>query len=200
MKKIYVLLLIVMASGSAMAQVELGLRGGLNLNSNSVDLATGGASPTDVADSKTGFHFGAYASFNLGLLSIQPEAYYSVQGSDVSVGSVNGAIKSNYLQVPILVRFDFLKMINIHVGPQYGILLKNEIDVDGSVTDLKEKSASGDFSIMAGVGIDLPSNLSVTLRYVKGFTNIVDEAVAGGPDTMKNAMLQLSVGYALFGR
>jgi len=200
MKKVTVLLFMVLIYSGAMAQLELGLRGGLNFNSNSVDIASNGGSPTSIRDSKTGFHFGAYASINAGLFSIQPEAYYSVQGADVTLASATGAISSNYLQIPILVRLDFLNKFNIHVGPQYGVLLKNEIDVNGTVTNLKESSKNGDFSVMLGLGMDLLTNLNVTLRYVKGFTDIVDESVVGGPDHLKNAMFQVSIGYALTGR
>lgn len=201
MKKVCVLLiLIISAFGSVYAQVELGVRAGLNFNSNSVGIASDGLNPIDVAGSKTGFHFGGYASFNLGLLSIQPEAYYSVQGSDITVEAVNGAINSNYLQVPVLVRLNFVKILNVHAGPQYGILLKNEMDIGDSVTDLRNQSKNGDFSFIVGAGLDLPSNLSITVRYVKGFTNLVDQTVSNGPEKMKNSMFQVSVGYALLGR
>ncbi|MCV9385727.1 porin family protein [Reichenbachiella ulvae] len=200
--KIGLLSLVVMfalISFESKAQFELGVKAGLNLNSSSVDAATTGGTVKEVADTRTGYHFGAYGVINLGPLGIQPEAYFSVQGADVTIDGASGAIKTNYLQVPILVRFNFLKMFNVHAGPQFGMVLTD--DYEGAAEELKGNLASSDFSVAAGVGVDLPFNLNVTVRYVNGFTDMVEDANnASGIESMKNAMFQFSVGYALLGR
>ncbi|SHK51715.1 Outer membrane protein beta-barrel domain-containing protein [Reichenbachiella agariperforans] len=193
-----VLLLVALVSFESKAQLELGVKAGLNFNSASVDAAQAGQSYNDVADTRTGYHFGGYAHIKLGPLGIQPEVYYSVQGADVTVDGAKGAINSNYVQVPILVRFNFLKMFNVHVGPQFGFVVSD--DFDGVAEDLEGQTANSDFSIAAGVGVDLPFNLNVTARYVNGFTDVVEDAQASDIESMKNAMFQISVGYALIGR
>ncbi|UXP32332.1 PorT family protein [Reichenbachiella agarivorans] len=193
-------MILTLVSVDASAQIELGVKAGLNFNSASIDAASNGGSVKDVADTRTGYHFGAYAVIALGPLALQPEAYYSVQGADIDVNGAKGAINSNYLQVPVLLRFNFLKMFNVHVGPQFGFVIKNELDANGSVEDLKNDTKSGDFSIAAGAGVDLPFNLNVNVRYVKGFTEMMDDNSASGVESMKNAMFQVSIGYALLGR
>lgn len=180
--------------------LELGLRGGANFDYSSLKIATSGGSFSEVSQSRTGYLFGAYTAIKTGLLTIQPEIYYSVQGSDVTLDGATGAIKSNYLQIPILFRFNFLKLLNVHLGPQYGLLLTSESDFGGVITDLKDQTKGGDFSVLAGVGVNLPINLNVTLRYVKGYTEMVDGVRDDGLKSLRNAMLQLTVGYALVGR
>ncbi|PIB34789.1 hypothetical protein BFP72_04900 [Reichenbachiella sp. 5M10] len=192
------LMLVALVSFDSAAQLELGVKAGLNFNSATVDAVSNGASYDDVADTRTGYHFGAYAHIKLGPIGIQPEAYYSVQGADISVDGAKGAINSNYLQIPVLVRFNFLKMFNIHAGPQFGIVVSE--DYEGIADDLKGQTTDTDFSIAAGVGVDLPFNLNVTARYVKGFTDVVEDSQASDIESMKNAMFQLSIGYALLGR
>lgn len=191
--------LVAMVSLESKAQIELGVKAGLNFNSASVDAAQGGGSAREVADTRTGYHFGAYGVINLGPIGIQPEAYFSAQGADVTISGAEGAIKTNYLQVPILVRFNFLKMFNVHAGPQFGWIITD--DYEGSAEQLKDNLANQDFALAVGAGVDLPFNLNVTLRYVNGFKDVVDDANnASGIESMKNAMFQLSVGYVLLGR
>ncbi len=179
---------------------ELGLRGGANFDYSSIQIATSGGSFSEVSDTRTGFLFGAYTEIKAGLISIQPEVYYSVQGTDVTLDGVKGAIKTNYLQVPILAKLNFLRFFNVHLGPQYGILLSSNSDIGGVVSDLKSQTKSGDFSVLAGIGIKLPARLHANLRYVKGYTEMVDGVRDTGLQSLKNAMLQVTVGYAFVGR
>lgn len=203
MKTIKLVLLFVLAisATSGFSQnVEFGLRGGANFDYSSIELVSSGGSFSDVAQSRTGYLFGAYTHFNAGWFGIQPEVYFSVQGADVTLGSVTGAVRSNFLQIPILFRMNFLKVFNFHVGPQYGLLLSSESNFGGIITDLKNQSRSGDFSFLAGLGLRLPLDLSVNLRYSKGFNEMIEEVGEDGLRSLKNSMLQLTVGYALVGR
>jgi len=195
------ILLLAMSSTSVFSQnIELGLQGGANFDYSTIELVTSGGSFSDVAQSRTGYLFGGYASFKAGWFGIQPEVYYSVQGADVTLDGVTGAVKSNFIQIPFLFRMNFLKVFNFHLGPQYGLLLNSETDFGGVITDFKDQSRSGDFSFLTGAGIRLPFNLNISLRYSKGFNEMIDEVGESGLRSLKNSMLQLTVGYALVGR
>ncbi len=180
---------------SASAQgIGIGLKGGLNFANQ--DIAT---VPEDIS-ARTGFHIGAYTHINLiGGFGIQPEVLYSSQGSEwVDDAGAGFDIKNkfDYLNIPILLRFN-IAMFNLHFGPQFGILTNAESDVNGVTTDIKDQFESGDFSIAAGVGVDLPFKLNATVRYVAGVSDISSD-----PDTIgevKNATLQISLGYRLIG-
>ena len=117
MKKTHLLLVaaFMFVSSFSYGQLAVGLKAGLNFNSSSVDGATGGASAADVASTSTGFHFGAYAVAKLGPIGLQPEIYYSVQGSDMSFGNIKGTVTSNYVQIPILLRLNMLKVLNFQM-------------------------------------------------------------------------------------
>lgn len=179
--------------------IGVGLKGGLNFSNQ--DIAS---VPQDIS-SRTGFHGGLYAHISLGTIGIQPELLYSSQGSEFeetvtgSDGSPNTlSIKNKfaYLTVPILVRFN-IAMFNVHVGPQFGILASADLDVNDVARDVKDQYKSGDFSIAAGLGVDLPFNLNATVRYVAGISDISDNLDDLGE--VKNTTLQVSLGYRLFG-
>lgn len=180
MKKITLLVLTtIFFAVSAQAQVSFGLKGGLNFNSADVS----GAS----LDSKTGYHFGAYGVVKAGPIGIQPEAYFSVQNLSSNVGDYD----LSYIQVPVLVRLGFAKILYFNAGPQFGFNLKAQDPTGTDLTDFK----SMDISAAVGAGLDLPLGLGAQLRYVKALSNASE---INGID-WKNAMFQVSVTYALFG-
>jgi hypothetical protein len=56
-----------------------------------------------------------------------------------------------------------------------------------------------DFGIAIGTTVDI-KKLNFTFRFVKGLSDIAEESSDPGDDfTIKNYLLQLSVGYRLFG-
>ncbi|MEO9804206.1 MAG: porin family protein [Reichenbachiella sp.] len=181
MKKITLLLVVgtLFFTTASYAQVSLGLKGGLNFNS--ADVSGGGI------DSKTGYHIGAYAVIKAGAIGIQPEAYFSVQ----NVGTSGDDIDLSYIQVPILLRLGFAKVLYFNAGPQFGFNTKAE---SGGV-DYKDQLKNTDISAAIGAGLDLPMGLGAQLRYVKALSNASE--ISG--DSWKNAIVQVSVTYALFG-
>ncbi|MFY0654812.1 MAG: PorT family protein [Cyclobacteriaceae bacterium] len=183
MKKLGVLAalcLLVVFSSNAQG-VGFGLKGGLNMAKLSGD---GLSDPSN----RTGMHFGAYVRIKMGGIGLQPEAYYSMQGTKLSAGTVKETIDANYLNVPVLLRFNPVPIINFHIGPQFGILMSAS-DSDG---DIKDQLKSSDISAAIGAGLDLPFGLNFTLRYVKGLSGIND-----GGSSVKNNTFQISVGYDL---
>jgi len=199
-KQALILILAISSTAGFSQNIEIGLQGGANFDYSSIELATSGVSFSEVSQSRTGYFFGAYSCFKAGWFGIQPEIYYSVQGADITLDGTTGAIRTNFLQIPILFRINFLRFFNFHLGPQYGLLLNNETDFGGVVSDLKDQSRSGDFSFMAGAGLRLPFNLNISLRYSKGFNEMINEVGESGLRSLKNSMLQLTVSYALVGR
>lgn len=182
MKKLGVLaamcLLVVFTSKAQ--SVGVGIKGGLNMSTLS-----------DIEDSstKTGFHFGGYVRFKLGGIGLQPEIYYSGQGSEINAGTVKETIDMKYVNIPVLLRFNPVPVINLHIGPQFG-LLTSASDEDG---DIKDQLKSSDIAAVVGAGLDLPFGLNFTVRYVKGLSKINEF----GSGSNKGNMFQVSVGYDL---
>ncbi len=176
MKKILLFSMIFLAALTVSnAQISGGIKGGLNFAN--VD-ATGDP------DGKTGFHFGAFANIGLAGISLQPEILYSTKGAD--------DFDLTYVEVPILLKKNFAKVVNIHLGPQFGFLTKAE----SNDVDVKDFVKGTDLSLAVGGGLDLPMGLSAGLRYVLGLSDIND---FDGGDEIKNRTFQVYVGYRLFG-
>jgi hypothetical protein len=180
MKKVLLSLVVLVAvSTASFAQLSGGIRAGVNLSDNSGD---------DVeVDMKAGFQLGLYLVGNLSdKIALQPELVYSSLGSKDD----DDSYKFNYISIPVLVRYNINDMINIHVGPQFGILASAKYGDE----DIKDGLKGLDTGLALGVGLDFAA-FNAGLRYYAGLSNISD---ADGGD-LKNNAIQIVVGYRLFG-
>ncbi len=187
-KFITVLFLIILGSSSAFCQkLEVGLKGGSNF-------ATQKLSSIQGVESIAGYHLGGFVYFKLPFLfGIQVEGQYSTQGSEFQVNQIINKNNLSYLNIPILIRNDF-GPFNFHFGPQFGLLTDAKLSVNGIKNNFKNQLLGRDFSFVAGLGIRLPANLGLTLRYVKGLTNISDTNIINSET--KNTMFQISLKYS----
>jgi len=188
-KFITVLFLIILGSSSAFSQkLEVGLKGGSNF-------ATQKLSSIQGVESIAGYHLGGFVYFKLPFLfGIQVEGQYSTQGSEFQVNQIINKNNLSYLNIPILIRNDF-GPFNFHFGPQFGLLTDAKLSVNGIKNNFKNQLLGRDFSFVAGLGIRLPANLGLTLRYVKGLTNISDTNIINSET--KNTMFQISLKYSI---
>lgn len=174
-KTIFLLFLLVGFGYSVSAQISGGIKGGLNFANLDAE--------TD-PDGKTGYHFGGFLNIGMAGISIQPEVLFSTKGAE--------DIDLSYVEVPILLKKNFAKVVNIHLGPQFGFLTKAETNG----VDTKDFVKGTDFSAVFGAGLDLPMGISGGVRYVLGLSDIND--FDGAPE-VKNKTFQVYIGYALFG-
>ncbi|HNP17257.1 MAG TPA: porin family protein [Fulvivirga sp.] len=182
MKKILLFTMIFVGAYSfSSAQVSGGIKGGVNFANVDSDGNT---------DGTTGYHAGVFLNIGFAGISLQPEVLYSLKGyKDVDL---------TYVEIPILLKKNFAKVVNIHLGPQFGFLTKAEADFGGGSQDIKDQLKGSDLSVVLGAGVDLPMGLSGGLRYVLGLSDIDDSPVGGG--SVKNRTFQVYVGYKLFGK
>ncbi len=160
-----------------------GVRLGANLSSISSDDI-----PENLEDSRFGIVVGFLAEFPVTeKISIQPEFQYSSQGND------DEALRVDYLQVPILFKYNISYKFNVHIGPQVGLKIWEWEDN----TALETNFNTFDFAAVAGIGVNLTENFFADLRYSFGLSNIIDdEDIPGGADG-NNRNIQLSFGYKL---
>ncbi len=181
MKKILLFTMIFVGAYSfSNAQVSGGIKGGLNFANVDVD-----GDP----DGKTGYHVGAFLNIGFAGISLQPEFLYSVKGAE--------DFDLTYIEIPILLKKNFAKVVNVHLGPQFGILTKAEADFGSGSQDIKDGIKGSDLSVVFGAGVDLPMGLSGGLRYVLGLSDIDDDFLG---TEIKNKTFQLYIGYKLFGK
>jgi len=176
-KTLLVLSLIILAVFGAEAQkARVGLKAGANFADVDTDFTT---------DSKTGFHVGLYGEFGAAGISVMPEILFSTKGAK--------DFDLTYVEVPILIKKSFAKVLNIHLGPQFGFLTK----ADNIGGDFKDELKGSDISGVVGLGLDLPGGLSAGGRYVFSLSGIEDLA---GKGEIKNKTFQIYIGYKLFGK
>jgi len=190
MKKLYLLLLTVFSLAAASAQVQFGIKAGANFSTLTGDNSSG-------VKTKVGFHAGALVSLPLfSEFSLQPEVMYSGEGAKYSDNSVSGTLNSNYLNVPVLFKYNNASGFFAETGPQIGFLLSAKSKFDGQSYDAKSGFKSTDFSWAFGLGYLLKDmNIGFDARYNLGLANIGADS---GNGTTKNSVIQVGVFY-LFG-
>jgi hypothetical protein len=169
-----------------MAQgVSGGIKAGLNFANQSFSSDLLSTSP----DARTSWHAGFFLTVKAGSFGVQPEILYNSVGYKFD----DDVTKIDYVSIPVMIRFNFAKIVNIHAGPQFGILLSAS-DEDG---DIKEQLKSSDLGIGAGIGLDIPMGLTASVRYVFGISDVNDSPL---DVKVKNNVMQVSLGYKLFGK
>ncbi len=192
--KIYVLIACVFFAQAAMAQINFGIKGGVNLTK--VD----GKAFKD--EFKYGYHLGGFAEIGLGKRwSIQPEVLFNQYKTRVDTTFKNiyqnaanfstyKDVKLDYLSIPILLNYKLANIFSLQAGPQFGILMSQDKNL---LQEGKEAFKNGDFSLLGGAQINI-SKLRLSGRYVVGLNNISE---ISDQNKWKNQGWQLSVGLAL---
>jgi hypothetical protein len=187
MKKVNAFVLAMLLSFFVMAQEppKYGLKGGLNVYkldySNNAD-----------TDWRTGFHLGGLAHIHLTpSFSLQPEVYYSSQGTKQPNPFGGGTLNLNlsYINVPLLLQYNFANGFRLQGGPQVGFLVGvsdkvNDVELNRLSTD---NFKSVDVSIPLGVSYLGFSGLGMDVRYNIGLTNVLKAT----PPTATNQGLQI---------
>ena len=202
MKKIFTLLFLVcLFSTMSFAQMQAGLKAGVNISNLSGDDA---GSP----DSKTGFAFGGFFVYQFSpMFAIQPEAYYTMKGAtdkmDFEGTTVDLTYTLDYIEIPVL--FKFLIPIQgsgvkpaIFAGPFLGInttaKVKAEFNGQSQEDDITD-TKSTEFGLQFGGGIGFPvgkGELGVDIRYILGLSTIDDSADEAD---VKNNVININLYY-----
>jgi hypothetical protein len=162
---------------AASAQFKGGIKAGANLANLGGDV--------EDTDMLFAFHFGLYGQFGLSeALTLQPEVLYYGAGAK----SGDDDLKINYLAIPVMFKYNVGETLNIQAGPQLGLLMGTD------PSELKDALKGTDFGLNLGLGAGF-GKFSVDARYSIGLANIYD----GDEVEIKNNVIQISLGYQLFG-
>ena len=121
-------------------------------------------------EQRTGLSAGFFAGARLGdKLGLQIDALYSQQGAEVgqTYSDIVQDFNLDYISIPVVVKYYITENLNIHAGPQMGILLNDETSVVGQVFD-NIGTDSLDWLGTLGLGLDLPLGLRAEARYSFG--------------------------------
>jgi hypothetical protein len=180
MKKQFFTLMLFCAPVFLFAQgVGIGIKGGANFANLESTAST---------SSITSYHVGAYVNFNLSdKWGITPEVLWSAQGAEIE----DAKFKTDYVLVPVLLRYKIISLISIEAGPQFNILSSAKYDGD----DIKDQLNSSTYSVVFGATAHLPLGFNGGLRYTMGMSDLSDiEGVE-----LKDRTVQIFVGWTIFG-
>ncbi|ALD22428.1 porin family protein [Hymenobacter sp. DG25A] len=160
----------------------------------------------------TAFHAGFYSQFSFSeKFSLQPEILYSRQGfkGGTPTNTSSETRRLDYLQVPVLLVYNFLDNVSIHVGPQVSLLTKvKEGDLDRKISN--EQSSNGayvydysysslDYGLAGGVEARVgPARIGG--RYTAGLNDIIKDPRTTGAQALtniKNGVFQVYVGVGI---
>ncbi|XOV95264.1 MAG: porin family protein [Bacteroidota bacterium] len=168
--KSYLISIIILLSLTNVLQaqhINLGIKGGLNVSTIEGD--NSGSYKT-----KPGFYLGLLGHIHLtDQFAIQPEAYYSVQGTQYKSGSSDLKLNLNYVNIPLLFQYMFDNGFRLQAGPQVGILVSANSVVSDSDTEVKSSYKNTDVALVAGMSYVKPSTgFGFDIRYNHGLSNI----------------------------
>ncbi|HSQ46598.1 MAG TPA: porin family protein [Lutibacter sp.] len=184
MKKIILVAFIAISSFVGVnAQTSFGAKAGLNVANLS----------GDITDNKTliGFNVGVFAEIMLAdSFYLQPELLYSTQGAkfDESTSGFSADLNLNYINIPLMFKYDVANRFYLEAGPQIGFLVSAEV-LD---QDVKDEFESTDFGANFGLSYGFTEKLFAQARYNIGLSNIAKDS---GDDKISNSVISFSLGY-----
>lgn len=184
MKKIFLLFVMAGSFAAASAQINYGVKGGLNV-------ANLGGEDIEDNKAKVGFHVGGFVGVTVAEnFSIQPELVYSLQGA-----KFDGDAKYNlsYLNIPVLARYTSKSGFYGETGPQLGFLMSAKAKYDGGSTNVKDDLKKTDFSWAFGLGYLTQSNVGVSARFNLGLSKLDED----GEAKVFNRVFQVGLFYVL---
>lgn len=180
MKKIlFIGLFLLGITFSSSAQVQFGIKGGLNYNSNSIKEV--GQDVFDGAKSNTGYHAGIWLRFKIPVIGfyLRPELVYT--NLENTVNYDNGLIQKSTafsfqkIDIPVLLGKKVLGIGNIYIGPSFQYVL----DQGFSISDIPNVEGDGfTVGLQFGGGIEL-GRLGIDVRWERGFNDIESRFLDG---------------------
>ncbi len=200
MKKIILSLCFLFAAVHfSQAQIDFGIKAGINYNSDSFkevtdDIINGSA------ESRTGFHGGIWLRFKLPMVGwyIKPELVYTSLKSEVNLRtSPTATQKVGYdfqkLDIPVLIGKKFLKVAYVNIGPSFQYLIDGDLDFE-DVTNLNADGFTVGMQLGAGVEI---GKLGLDLRWERAFSDVESEVFSAlGSANFDTRVNQIIIGLS----
>jgi hypothetical protein len=191
MRKItFILVLLLIANVSVLAQLNAGIKGGLNISDMQV-FASDNSVKNNAFLSRPSYHIGTYVNSSFSEhLGVQVEVLFSNKGFKYetdSLGTLNASL--NYLNFPVLFYYRPAKLVEIEFGPEFGYLISGE--------DLVK---SFDMGIDVGLRFRLSPKFNAGIRYSQGFKFEMkkgDYISSEGSAKYSNSTFQVSLGFNL---
>jgi len=115
-----------------------------------------------------------------GGFSLQPELSYSMKGFRYynAYWRDTLTVTLNYIEIPVLLKMNFLKRVGVALGPYIGFLIKTPPLDDGpnAWTWMENKVRKIDAGISASLNFRFTRFDFVEIQFCQGFANVVDSS------------------------
>ena len=148
---------------------------------------------------RKGFHIGGIVTYSINKQwELEGNLMYSQQGNKEHLFSIKNnrtiySIRSNYINLPIAIKYYPLEHLYIEMGPQIGFLIskKHKIQGEGNITKyIPLKPNHIDLSLFCGLGYNFSNNIFLEARYIHGLNNTYKNVTLS-----QNRNIQFSIGY-----
>ena len=181
MKKLILGIALFGGLSAANAQIDLGVKGGLNfptISGDSKELFKNDAGQGEQSKFRTDFYVGGYANYKItDQISFQPELLYSKQGAGLKTNDNSKAkIVTHNINIPLMGRYEIMEGLNLEFGPQLGFLVSAKKKTEEGKLDQKEKYGDNfktfDLGLNFGAGYKVTDEIEINARFTKGLSNI----------------------------
>ena len=158
----------------------------------------------DEAKTRIAFVAGAELEYQATpMLSVSAGALYSQQGSDADGQGMNGTVKMDYVNIPILANYYVTKGLAVKVGIQPGFLVNDKVKV--SANGVSAEVGLKDAYKAAGIDADISSfDLAIPRGISYEFNHVVldarynlslTKAISAYGESTKHSVFQITLGY-----
>lgn len=193
-----VIILTVLFSSSSYGQSKFGFgaKAGINIS----DQFTSATGENVNVKSILRFNGGLYCNYKfLDKVAIQPELLFSGKGSDWNDPDYDVKDLLTYIDIPVLIKYQVIKLLGVHAGPQFGYLLSavQKNNENGETENIDDYYKKPDLGLVLGIEANLPYRINVTARYVLGLIGNTTDVEYYEP--WLNRFFQFSVGFRIIG-
>jgi hypothetical protein len=155
----------------------LGIKGGVSVILVSQDTVL------HMPDNTIGMRVGLFYSFKISeKISIDPEIAFVMKGVDYYADRLDKHVNFNFIEIPVVLHYRFLKNINIFLGPYFGFLV-NQIEIEERSSDnplcrdgwtwVDSVMNKFDFGISLGIRLLFGQKLFVEIMFNKGLNKFI---------------------------
>lgn len=198
-RKILFSIIGILMINSLQAQVKYGIRTGVNFakwQGEDLQIIEDLVDKTDgylETRGKTGWHVGGYVNIPINkTFSFEPGLAYSKKGYSLmgdfqipvlkSLGLNAGArVQSHYIDMPLVVKANVVKGLNIYAGPQVSYLVRSTLNAKLGVLGINifnrgfgitERFNKVDLGVTGGIGYQFDNGLNIQAGYDHGLSTL----------------------------
>lgn len=174
-KLIFSSLFIFAALSSGVAQdfsYSFGLKGGVNYSLGGYLEESVPEGDRFDAQSKIGFHGGAFVQANLGKLFLRPELVYTSIQTEYELRSANTTHSVTKIDLPLLIGYNIAGPLDVYAGPVYSNIMDSEIETgpEGETYRPVVQDSPG-VNLNLGAKVEF-GRIGVDLRYEHTLTSV----------------------------